>query len=329
MREQTPAKVSIRCLVYNHASYIRDCLEGIVRQETNFPFEAIVHDDASTDGSANIIREYAERYPHIIKPILRETNLYQNGNGHLIGKSITEACTGRYWALCEGDDYWTDPKKLQKQVDFLDTHPDYSMVCTDGDVLTPQGMEHWDRYPESCDIPFADIVTEGGLWIHTASIMYRPELLHPYPDFCRKCHVGDYPLQIMMGIRGKVYFIAERMVVYRFMTPASWTLRSSTPSTSHYHKYLSEIDMLRGMNELTEGKYHDIFYKRIASYAMMLAKRCHALARLFMKDVPEIPLYLPPKDRRDFWKMRWGIKGLNRKIKAFLRRKFLTRRSTR
>lgn len=207
MREQTPAKVSIRCLVYNHASYIRDCLEGIVRQETN--------------------------------------------------------------------------------------------------------------------------LTGGGLWIHTASIIYKPELLHPYPDFCRKCHVGDYPLQIMMGIRGKVYFMAERMVTYRFMHPSSWTFNNNILDTSFYPKWLSEINMLLGMNELTAGKHHDLFYKQIASYSLMIAKRCHSLAKLFVKAIPEIPLYLNKKERRDFWKMRWGIKGLNRKIKAFLRRKFLTRQSTR
>ena len=318
---QTSYKVSIRCLVYNHARYLRDCLEGIVSQKTDFPFEAIVHDDASTDGSADIIREYAAKYPHIIKPILQKKNLYQSVDKHLIGNSITEACTGRYWALCEGDDYWTDTKKLQKQVDFLDNHPEYSMVCTDGDVLTPEGMEHWYRYPESCDVPFSDIVSEGGLWIHTASIMYRPELLNPYPDFCRNCHVGDYPLQILMGVRGKVYFIAERMVVYRFMNPTSWTKKNSIPNISRYPQYLSEIKMLQGMNQLTEGKYCDLFYKRIASYSLITAKRCHSLAKLFIKEIPEIPLYLNKKDRRDFWKIRWGLKGLNRKIKAFFLRK--------
>lgn len=318
----TPIKVSIRCLVYNHASYIRDCLDGIVKQETDFPFEAIVHDDASTDGSADIIREYAEKYPHIIKPILRETNLYQNGNGRLIGKSITEACTGRYWALCEGDDYWTDPKKLQKQVDFLDAHPEYSMVCTDGDVITPHGTEHWERYPESCDIPFDDIVSKGGAWIYTASIVYRPELLHPYPACCKKCHVGDYPLQILMGIRGKVYFIAERMVVYRFMSPGSWTEKNSNINISYYPNWLSEVNMLRGLNELTKGKHHEVFYRTIAWYSLVIARLCHPLAKLFIKEVPEIPKYLTKKERRDFWKMRWRIKGLNRKIKAFFRKKF-------
>lgn len=118
--------VTIRCTVYNHEPFLRQCLDGFVMQETTFPFEAIVHDDASTDGSAAIIREYAEKYPHIIKPIYETENQYRKNT---IGKIMDAAMhpMSKYIALCEGDDYWTDPLKLQKQVDFLETHLDYSL----------------------------------------------------------------------------------------------------------------------------------------------------------------------------------------------------------
>lgn len=121
--------VSIKCLVYNHEPYLRQCLDGFVMQKTNFPFEAIVHDDASTDGSAAIIREYAEKYPDIIKPIYETENQYSKRDG-----SLTRAIDAvmhpdsKYIAHCEGDDYWTDPDKLQLQVDFLESHPDYYMT---------------------------------------------------------------------------------------------------------------------------------------------------------------------------------------------------------
>lgn len=120
--------VSIRCLVYNHEPYLRQCLDGFVMQKTTFPFEAIVHDDASTDGSAAIIREYAEKYPNIIKPIYETENQFSKGT---IGKIVREAMSpnSKYIAICEGDDYWTDPHKLQIQVSFLESHPDYFMSC--------------------------------------------------------------------------------------------------------------------------------------------------------------------------------------------------------
>ena len=123
--------VVIKCLVYNHEPYLRDCLEGFVMQQTNFPFVAIVHDDASTDGSAAIIREYEEKYPNIIKPIYETENQYSKRDGSLtrIMNAAIDATGAKYIAMCEGDDYWTDPLKLQKQVDFMEENPIYGICC--------------------------------------------------------------------------------------------------------------------------------------------------------------------------------------------------------
>lgn len=120
--------VTIRCIAYNQAEYIRQCLDGFVMQKTDFRFEAVVHDDASTDGTDEIIREYAEKYPDIIKPIFEKENLYSKHDGSLF-RVMKEACKGKYIAYCEGDDYWTDPCKLQKQVDYLESHPDVVYSC--------------------------------------------------------------------------------------------------------------------------------------------------------------------------------------------------------
>lgn len=117
----SPLMVTIRCVAYNHEPYIRECLEGFVMQKTNFRFEAIVHDDASTDGTANIIREYAEKYPDIIKPIFETENQYSKRDGSL-RRIMNSHMKGKYIAMCEGDDYWIDPYKLQKQVDYLEKH---------------------------------------------------------------------------------------------------------------------------------------------------------------------------------------------------------------
>ena len=114
--------VSTYCLAYNHEKFIRDALEGFVSQKTNFRYEVLVHDDASTDGTARIIREYEEKYPDIIKPIYQKENQYSKGID-IVGTIITPRLKGTYIAICEGDDYWTDPEKLQRQVDILEAMP--------------------------------------------------------------------------------------------------------------------------------------------------------------------------------------------------------------
>ena len=121
--------VTIQCLTYNQEAYIRDCLEGFVMQKANFRFEAIVHDDASTDGTADIIREYAEKYPDIIKPIFEAVNQYSKHDGSL-QRIMDEHTHGKYIAYCEGDDYWIDSLKLQRQVDFMESNPEYGLVRT-------------------------------------------------------------------------------------------------------------------------------------------------------------------------------------------------------
>lgn len=123
--------VAIHCLVYNHEPYLRECLDGFISQQTNFSFVAIVHDDASTDNSAQIIREYADRYPNIFEPIYEIENQYSKKDGsldHIMNETIV-ATDAKYVAMCEGDDYWTDPLKLQKQVDFMEANPDYVLCC--------------------------------------------------------------------------------------------------------------------------------------------------------------------------------------------------------
>ena len=119
--------VSICSITYNHAPYIRQCLDGFLMQKTNFKYEIIIHDDASTDGTAEIIKEYAEKYPDLITPIFQTENQYSKGLRGFYARFVYPRAKGKYIALCEGDDYWTDPLKLQKQVDFLESHPDYVM----------------------------------------------------------------------------------------------------------------------------------------------------------------------------------------------------------
>ncbi len=140
--------VVINCVTYNHEPYIRDALDGFVMQKTNFPFVAIVHDDASTDGTAAIVREYADKYPDIIRPIYETDNQYSKRDGSLshIMQEARNATGAKYVAMCEGDDYWTDPLKLQKQVDFLESHSDYTMCHSAFEIVDEYSNKLTDDY---------------------------------------------------------------------------------------------------------------------------------------------------------------------------------------
>ena len=120
--------ISIICLTYNHVPYIKQCLDGFLMQESTFPIEIIIHDDASTDGTQDILLEYQKKYPHLFHLILQAENQYSKGVNIFLDYLIPQI-KGKYIALCEGDDYWTDPYKLQKQISFLEKYPSYSICC--------------------------------------------------------------------------------------------------------------------------------------------------------------------------------------------------------
>lgn len=267
-----PLMVTIRCLTYNHEPYIRQCLEGFVMQRTNFKFEAIVHDDASTDGTAAIIKEYAEKYPDVIKPILETENQYSKHDGSL-RRIMNEACKGKYIAFCEGDDYWTDPLKLQKQVDLMEAHPEYSMCCSKAKLYS-QTKERFIGEQKcrnhSAVLRVKDIVLRGGLYIPTCSILLRHELydsLGYQEPYIRRCHVGDYPLQMYMAMQGKVFYFDEFMAVYRVDCPNSWVWRNNHDvlTESKIKGYISEIEMLEGFSK-DYPKYRNFFITRMNYY---------------------------------------------------------------
>ncbi len=165
--------VSILCIAYNHADYIDRTICSFLSQVTSFPFEVIIHDDASTDGTSEIIRMYHEKYPKIIKPVIQTENQYTKGN--MIYDEIKRRAKGKYIAFCEGDDYWTDINKLQIQHDFLESHPDISVSGHDSYTATPDGRvvvtsrlpkrHHRDYSPEQ-------LIT-GKAWLLNLTLMYR------------------------------------------------------------------------------------------------------------------------------------------------------------
>lgn len=225
--------VSIQCLAYNHAPYIRQCLDGFVMQKTNFRFEAIVHDDASTDGTQDIIREYEKKYPDIIKPIYQKENQYSKGIPGYITNLITQQCKGKYIAICEGDDYWIDCNKLQLQVDFLETHPDYTMYLHNA-IIRFQDSDAPDRLMSNFVTGDIDTKTLFEKWhLPLASVLFKRSILdsNEYKELSKDVH-GGFLLFLVSAKVGKIYGLSKCLSVYRKnrggasnrLTP-SWCLR--------------------------------------------------------------------------------------------------------
>lgn len=265
--------VSIQCLVYNHEPYLRQCLDGFVMQKTNFKLEAIVHDDVSTDGSVAIIREYAEKYPDIIKPIFETENQYSKHDGSL-ERIMHDACKGKYIALCEGDDYWIDPMKLQKQVDFMEGNLEHSLCITAykeewGDIK----FVNKHRYTSNVLIsPMRDILLENGAFFSTATMLFRASM-YERPFWWNNLPIGDIPTLIVLAHNGHVGYINEETTVYRRFVPGSWSTTSKKNIQSIKNLHLSLIRMWWGYNKWTKNKYLPYLLYNIVKEYFELCKR--------------------------------------------------------
>lgn len=234
-------KVTVLCITYNHEKYIKQALDGFVMQKTNFPFEVIIGDDGSTDNNQNIIKEYAQKYPNIIKPILREKNITAFENFLDIAKRVNS----EYVAICEGDDFWTNENKLQKQVDFLDTNLDHSLCFHSVKVFYENGEmppyifpeEHIQIHPNVTSLNIVDLLTVN--FIQTNSVMYRWIFNDKYPFhdvFPRNIQPGDYFMHLLHAQRGRIGFIREVMASYRRHPEGLWW-NSTTNTEQHFVNY--------------------------------------------------------------------------------------------
>ena len=218
--EERPCLVSVLCTAYNHESYIRAALEGIVSQRTGFAFELLINDDLSTDGTADIIREYAARYPDIIRPFYQEKNLYSQ-DIDIYQTVFYPNARGKYVAFCEGDDYWTDPDKLRLQVDFLEAHPDYS-GCVHNTMLhycagDREDEPLLDRSGDG-DVRMENVIAGMSRSYHTSSLVAKTALLSDPPDFyavAAQYGFGDYPDALWLMLHGPVRYLDRVMSVYR------------------------------------------------------------------------------------------------------------------
>lgn len=241
--------VSIDTLSYNHDKYISQCLDGLLKQRTNFAFEILVCDDASTDDTAKLIHEYEEKYPNIVVPLYQIENKYSKG----IKMSATyqfPRAKGKYIAICEGDDYWIDENKLQMQVDFLENNPEYGM-CYSKAKQYNQSMQKFNKKSIGADFDGFEDLLKNGNRIPTLTTVYRKDLLDKYEKEIQPSNkgwlMGDYPMWLYFSHESKVKFFDKVTAVYRVLeNSASHSVdieKQLEFSSSYYNisKYFAEL----------------------------------------------------------------------------------------
>lgn len=248
--------VSACMITYNHGVFIKEAIEGVLMQETSFPIECIIGEDYSIDNTRLICEKYEKKYSNIIKLLSSEKNLGAMSN--LI--RTLKACQGKYIALCEGDDYWTDPCKLQKQVDFLDNNPDYSL-CGHSALQIFEEEERPNQIYKPKNLKdfytIEDLIFASS--IPTASFMIRRKIIDNLPLWLYNVRQGDYALLLLSAAKGKVRFIDETMSVYR--------KHAQSESGFIKERFLLFVEysmkLLRYFDSYTEFKYHKLIIKRI------------------------------------------------------------------
>ena len=207
--------VSISCITYNHEPYIVQALNGFLMQKTSFPFEILIHDDASTDRTADIIREYEKKFPKLIKPIYQKENQYSKGFTSVTATWNVPRAQGKYIALCEGDDYWIDENKLQMQVDFLEKNPEYGMCFHDAVVVNEleNEVDSFSYHVIEKDYSATELFEN---WVvPTASMLFKKEILCYKLADRENFIAGDIVLVEQACVYGKVHGFKKKMSVYR------------------------------------------------------------------------------------------------------------------
>lgn len=238
-------KVSICCLTYNHVNYIEACIEGFLIQKTNFSFEVLIHDDASVDNTSNVIKTYAKKFPSIIKPVYQKENKFSKEGGGMNIRYNFPRAKGKYIAICEGDDYWTDPLKLQKQIDFLEENKGFSYCGHNSKTYNGYSYTKSQLLPGT--IKFHDIIRNNLL--NTATLVFRRSAIQSSYELLKKANAGDWMLQAIALQRGKGYILEDCMSVYRIHQNSFWS------SSSNKEMCEKGVQTLELMKELSSNPY--------------------------------------------------------------------------
>lgn len=265
--------VSIVCITYNHEPYIRDALNGFLMQKTDYPFEVLIHDDASIDNTADIIRDFEQRYPNIIKPIYQTENQYSKGIKISPTFNFPRA-QGDYIALCEGDDFWTCSDKLNWQVSFLRKNPKIFLsihrahICVDNQI-TDVSTNHGES---ETVLPSKLVYTTAGQFCPTASMVIARKKLAVMPEFFARVPIGDFFLEAICAIGG-VHYLPKVCSVYRLGSRESWTNKVVNNDENFFKKSEKMLSSLKELEAYLQAPdSHYVQYKATTIY-LNLANR--------------------------------------------------------
>lgn len=261
---QSKPKVSVFIITFNQAKFIAQALEGALMQRTSFPFEIVVGDDCSTDGTTEILRECLRQHPERLRVLIREHNLGLDGKNNFI--QTLNACRGEYIAILEGDDFWTSPTKLQIQTDFLDTHPEFSFCFHPVQVVNEEGVPLdlvLDSPHRKTFVSLADLAEE--YFIPTGSSMFRASLLmREFPGWYYRQKGADWTIHVLLAEHGLGGRIEGIMGAYRVHPDGLW---SKTPSDE---RGLAYIQTYEAINRHLGFAYNRRIKRRISREWFML-----------------------------------------------------------
>lgn len=282
--ESGACRLSVICCTYNQIDYIAKCLDSLISQKTSFPFQIIVHDDASTDGTASIVKDYAERYPGLIVPILQEQNKYSQGESVL--SYVDPYLKGDYIAICEGDDWWIDRNKLQSQFDYMESHPNCSLCVHDSYIYEDSLRAYVGQSPASGverDLPVESLIENGGWYISTNSFFYRRKF-HALPDLYKGWGVGDYPTMVHLALSGSVHFLDKPMSAYRSNAAGSWTQAMQFNIQLRQETNRKIVEGLKRLDAETNCRYHDSVEVAVFKLEKQICELKHNPLMLFRHD---------------------------------------------
>lgn len=260
--------VSIVCVTYNHKNFIVKAIEGFLSQDTTFDYEIIIHDDASNDGTLEILQEYENKHIQNLHIYYEKENQYQYGKTRgIINRIVEERAQGKYIAVCEGDDCWIDNKKLQIQVDFMENHPEYIMTAHNGlwvDNKTFQ-ISTGDGIDRERDLTFEDIIRHKRACFPTASIVIKKEYYVLKEPFANR-RVWDWPLQLSCIDKGKIYYFDRIMSIYNVNVPGAWTTRIKADKNGEVLLGLDMMSLLHEMDERWNYRYTSEIQNALESY---------------------------------------------------------------
>lgn len=276
--------VTVRTSTFQQGPYIKDCIEGVLKQKTDFAFEFIIGEDFSTDGTREIVLDYAKRYPDIIRVLTADYNVGAKANGRRCGR----ATRGNYMAICEGDDHWIDPLKLQKQIDFLRENPDCSLVFTGAEIRKANGETNTIRYPGLGKIDVNQYVQKS-YYMATCSLLFLNSIYSDAPteDWMKRSFAGDFVLRYRALTQGKIGYIDSVTSVVNKGVEHSWSKRKLTKKMilkeySDNMRGLYYIDKHQGLNNLIKkGKIsqlrENVYFKVALSKESKFSGLCYLI----------------------------------------------------